>query len=77
MLNRSERFDTITWILLSQSIKNFQKIPKAYQVTEVYGHTYISFYFHLKAIFNTTSISGQTNILWQDPQNQGWKPGTS
>ena len=39
--------------------------------TTVYPWTeYILFY---QAIWKTTSVSGQTQILWQDPKKQGWK----
>ena len=28
------------------------------------------------AIWKTNSVAGQTEILWQDPLNQGWKAKT-
>ena len=34
------------------------------------------FLFH-QAIWKTKSVSGQTQIIWQDPKNQGWKPHVS
>ena len=30
-----------------------------------------------QAIWGTQSVPGQTQIIWQDPQNQGWTPGIS
>ena len=30
----------------------------------------------LGGIWKTYSVAGQTKILWQDPQNQGWKMQT-
>ena len=28
------------------------------------------------ALFKSESVPGQTNIVWQDPLNQGWIPNT-
>ena len=30
----------------------------------------------LEGIWKTYSVAGQTQIIWQDPQNQGWKVQT-